>query len=48
MDGFLTEADDAEQRGEADEELDLQRRLVVGTIGKEQQDTGGPECEEGY
>lgn len=37
MDGFLTEDDDADQRREADEELDFQRRLVVGTIGKGRQ-----------
>lgn len=34
MDGFLTEADDADQRRAADGELGFQRRLVVGTIGK--------------
>ena len=36
MDGFLTEADDADQRRAADGELDFQRRLVVGTIGRGQ------------
>lgn len=36
MDGFLTEADDADQRRAADGELDFQGRLVVGTIGKGQ------------
>lgn len=36
MGGFVTEADDADQRRATDGELDFQRRLVVETTGRGQ------------
>jgi hypothetical protein len=48
MDGFSTEADDADQRREADEELGLPKKVGGRDDRQRTTDAGGPECEEGY